>query len=110
MPNIEKECFKTNCFLHLTGPAPLFYSSGCFPQGIQFIFGKGSFAVHARIEQPQGIEQLAEKEGKPSPFVEVTGEGEDASGFGSGWLQAPLHPPVGGIFYPRSLLCTAKVL
>lgn len=30
MPNIEKEHSKTNCFLRLTGPAPLFCSFGCF--------------------------------------------------------------------------------
>lgn len=80
-----------------------------FSQGIQFIFGKGCFTVSARIEQPQGIEQLAGKEVKPSPCVEGHQRAQVASVFGSGWLQAPsLHLPVGSIFYLRSLSCMAK--
>lgn len=82
---------------------------GMFSQRIQFIFGKGCFAVSARIEQPQGIEQLAEKEVKPSPCVEGHRRARVASVFSSGWLQAPsLHLPVGSTFYPRSLSCMAK--
>lgn len=81
-----------------------------FSQEIQFVFGKGSFDVNARIEKPQGIEQLAGKEVKPSPCVEGHQRAQAASVSGSGWLQAPsLHLPVGRTFYPHSLSCVAKV-
>lgn len=63
-----------------------------FSQGIQFIFGKGSLAVYARLEQPQGIEQLAGKEVKTSPCVEGSPESTRCFRFWF-WLPTGSLPP-----------------